>query len=296
VDIVVLTIVGETLHVVLVELNSGLYQGSWALPRGFKRPEESIDEAALRVLRSETGLDAAGQLEQLIAVGGPERGEPTPAVSIAYRAVVPRVIDLVAGPDANVAALWPVADVVADRLPLAFDHLRVLRDTLDRSNIDLATSDLALAFVGARFTLTELRTAFEAVWGITLDPANFRRRLLSAEEPFVEQTGRRTQSGPGGGRPPELYRAVPTAWRDGGPVRQPRSLAKRQTNRKLAAQIRSLRSAGKLKDALDLVPPHWTSERAHILTALDAQRAAAADDVDCETSSARLKVGSGRSQ
>ena len=276
VDVVVLTIVGERLHVVLVERVADQHRDAWALPRRFKRPDENLDEAALRALHEETGLDAAGQLEQLAAYGDPDRGAPGDAVSIAYRAVVPRVVDLVTGPDTGVAALWPIAEVVEGAVPLAFDHARVLRETLDRTSVDLATTALALAFVGSHFTLTELRSVFEAVWGTTLDPANFRRTLLTADEPFVEQTGRRSQSGPGGGRPPELYKAVATAWRDGGPLRQPRSLAKRQANRKLAAQIRSLRSAGKLREALELVPPHWTSERAHLLAALDAQRSAAA--------------------
>jgi 8-oxo-dGTP diphosphatase len=272
VDIVVLTILGETLHLLLVEQISDPLRGTWALPRRFKGPDETLDETALRALREETGLDPAGQLEQLAAFGDPDRGTDDAVVGIAYRAVVPRVVDLVTRPDTGVAALWPAAAAVDGAVPLAFDHARVIRDTLDRTSVDLATTDLALSFVGSRFTLTELRSVFEAVWGTTLDPANFRRTLLGADEPFVEQTGRRGQSGPGGGRPPELYKAAPTAWRDGGPLRQPRSLAKRRANRRLAAQIRSLRSAGKIKEALDLVPSHWTSERAHLLAALDAQR------------------------
>ena len=65
---------------------------------------------------------------------------------------------------------------------------------------------MATAFVGTTFTMAELRTVYEAIWGVQLDAANFRRSIL-AEDGWVIPTGRRARPGSSGGRPAELYRA-----------------------------------------------------------------------------------------
>ena len=81
---------------------------------------------------------------------------------------------------------------------------------------------MATAFVGTTFTMAELRTVYEAIWGVQLDAANFRRSIL-AEDGWVIPTGRRARPGSSGGRPAELYRAG-RAWGQGGPIhRAPRS-------------------------------------------------------------------------
>jgi 8-oxo-dGTP diphosphatase len=272
VDVVVFTIVGQSLRVLLVKRGGDPYRGKQALPGGFKRPDETLDEAAMRELREETGLDAAGRLVQLGAYGDPERDPRMNVVTVAYRAVVPVVGDLAAGSDATATSLWTISDIAGGMVRLAFDHDRILRDALERTRIELGSTDLALAFVGRSFTLTELRGVYEAIWEVHLDPANFRRTVLGAEQPFVEPTGRREMPGSGGGRPAELYRAAPSGWLDGGPLRRPRNQLSSQSNKRLFREIRGLRREGKLKEALEIVPPHWTTERTAILASLDASR------------------------
>jgi 8-oxo-dGTP diphosphatase len=60
---------------------------------------------------------------------------------------------------------------------------------------------------------------YEAVWGVQLDAANFRRSVV-AEDGWVIPTGRRARPGPAGGKPAELYRAG-RMWKHGGPIRYP---------------------------------------------------------------------------
>ena len=99
---------------------------------------------------------------------------------------------------------------------MAFDHLRIVRDAIERVRVDLELSGMATAFVGPTFTLAELRAVYEAVWGVHLDAANFRRSIVS-EEGSVIPTGQRARPGPAGGRPAELYRPG-DAWSRGGPI------------------------------------------------------------------------------
>lgn len=222
VDVVILTMSEGALNVLLVRRGRAPFEGMWAIPGGFKRPTETLDQAATRELSEETGVDSARLLAQFGAYGDPGRDPRMNVVTVAYLAVLRDVGTLVAGTDAAGAALVPVSDVLREKVPLAFDHLRIVRDAVERVRVDLEVSGIATAFVGPTFTLAELRAVYEAIWGVQLDAANFRRSL-AAEEGWVIPTGRHTRPGAAGGRPAELFRAG-RAWRHGGPIhRVPRS-------------------------------------------------------------------------
>jgi 8-oxo-dGTP diphosphatase len=226
VDVVILTMSAGAVHVLLVRRGESPFQGMWAIPGGFKRPHETLDEAARRELAEETGVDAASLLAQFGAYGDPGRDPRMNVVTVAYLAVLRDVGAIIAGSDAADAALVPVSDVLEERVALAFDHLQIVTDAVERVRVELEVSGIATAFVGATFTMAELRTVYEAVWDVQLDAANFRRRIV-AEEGWVIPTGRHAPPGPAGGRPAELYRAG-RAWRQGGPIH--RDGTRRQEN------------------------------------------------------------------
>jgi 8-oxo-dGTP diphosphatase len=216
VDVVILTMSEGTLHVLLVRRGEAPFEGMWAIPGGFKRPTETLNEAAKRELREETGVDAASLLTQFGAYGDPQRDPRLNVVTIAYLAVLRDVGAVVAGSDAEDASLIPVSAVLNGMIDLAFDHLQIVRDAVERVRVELEVSGIATAFVGTTFTMAELRAVYEAVWGVQLDAANFRRTIV-AEDGWVIPTGRRARPGPTGGRPAELYRAG-RAWSHGGPI------------------------------------------------------------------------------
>jgi len=221
VDVVILTMSDGMLHVLLVCRGEAPFEGMWAIPGGFKRPGETLDEAAKRELAEETGVDTASLVSQFGAYGDPERDPRMNVVTVAYLALVRDVGAVVAGTDAAAAALIPVSDLLNGKVDLAFDHLRIVRDAVERVRVELEVTGIATAFVGATFTLAELRAVYEAVWGVQLDAANFRRSVV-AENGWVIPTGRRARPGPAGGRPAELYRAG-RAWHHGGPIHLPRT-------------------------------------------------------------------------
>jgi 8-oxo-dGTP diphosphatase len=216
VDVVILTMVDGMLQIVLVRRGEAPFEGMWAISGGFKRPRETLDEAAKRELREETGVDAASLLTQFGAYGDPGRDPRMNVVTVAYLAVIRDVGTVIAGSDAEDASLIPVSAVLSGMIDLAFDHLQIVRDAIERVRVELEVSGIATAFVGTTFTMAELRAVYEAVWGVQLDAANFRRTIV-AEEGWVIPTGRRARPGPAGGRPAELYRAG-RAWSHGGPI------------------------------------------------------------------------------
>ena len=181
VDVVILTMSEGTLHVLLVRRGEAPFGGMWAIPGGFKRPTETLDEAARRELAEETGVDVPSLLTQFGAYGDPERDPRMNVVTIGYLAVLRDVGAVVAGTDAADAALVPASDVLNERINLAFDHLRIVRDAVERVRVELEVSGIATAFVGTTFTMAELRAVYEAIWGVQLDAANFRRSVVAED-------------------------------------------------------------------------------------------------------------------
>ncbi|MEO8693963.1 MAG: NUDIX domain-containing protein [Acidimicrobiales bacterium] len=228
VDVVILTLADGALQILLVQRGQEPFAGMWAVPGGFKLPNETLGEAARRELVEETGVDAA-VLMQLGAYGDPGRDPRMNVVTVAHLAVLRELGSLAAGTDATAAGLFPVSDVVGRRIELAFDHQRIVRDAVERVRSDLESTRLATAFVGPTFTLSELRAVYEAVWEVELDGANFRRSVTS-EEGWVVPTGKRAVPGGEGGKPPELFRAG-KAWKYGSPIRRPRARQRRRAKR-----------------------------------------------------------------
>ncbi|MEU6345217.1 NUDIX domain-containing protein [Streptomyces sp. NPDC046977] len=193
-------------------------------------------------LDEERGLGRV-HLEQLGSYGAPDRDPRMHVVSVAYLAFAPDLPEARAGSDAAAAEWVPVASLAPegnpdpapprpmeqDRpagihgggsgrrsaevlpsdtgTPLAFDHGAILADGLERARSKIEYSPLATAFLGEEFTVTELRSVYEAVWGRTLHAGNFHRKILSVPG-FVESTGATAaRGGAKGGPRARLYRA-----------------------------------------------------------------------------------------
>lgn len=208
VDLVVLTIRNDQLCVLTIRRGEVPYKGKVALPGGFVRVNEDIHAAAARELAEETGVGTAHgvHLEQLATYGAPKRDPRMRTVSVAYLAMAANLPEPTAGTDAASASWMPIDDAVGS--DLAFDHGEILRDGLERARAKLEYSTLATAFCGDQFTVADIRNVYELVWGATIDPRNFHRKVL-ASEGFVEATGEQVTRGRG--RPAQLFRAGPAS-------------------------------------------------------------------------------------
>jgi len=198
VDIIVFTLRESKLQVLLVQRAHPPYQYTWALPGGFVRMEESLEEAAARELEEETGVSQA-YLEQLYTYGDPERDPRGRVITVAYYALLPRdaPIRQEGGSDARQAALFPV-----EALPdLAFDHTDIIAYAIRRLRYKLEYSAVGFELLPEEFTLTEIQHTYEKILGEQLDKRNFRRRILQAG--IIEVTD---QVRSGEGRPARLYR------------------------------------------------------------------------------------------
>lgn len=78
-----------------------------------------------------------------------------------------------------------------DSTGLAFDHARILADGVERARSKIEYSSLATAFCPPEFTVGELRRVYEAVWGVSLDPRNFHRKVTGTPGFLVPPEARR---------------------------------------------------------------------------------------------------------
>lgn len=198
VDCVVFGFDDGGLKVVLVRRGIAPFEGMWALPGGFVRLEETLEEAARRELAEETGLREV-YLEQLYTFGALARDPRERVVSVAWFALVRRADHLPAAASDAAEAAW----FEVDALPaLAFDHDQILAAALERLRGKIRWQPVGFELLPEQFTLGKLQALYETILGRTLDKRNFRRKLLSLDFLIpLEQT-----STAGSRRPARLYR------------------------------------------------------------------------------------------
>ena len=178
VDVAVFTIRDDALHVLLIARGEEPFKAALALPGGFVKPDENLDQAAARELAEETGLrDGSWHLEQLGSYGDPDRDPRMRVVTVAYWAICADLPGLRAGGDAASAILMPVEEIEVGNARLAFDHERIVRDAVERTRSKLEHTALAAKFCPSEFTIAQLRRVYEAVWSTRLDPGNFQRNV-----------------------------------------------------------------------------------------------------------------------
>ena len=174
VDTVILTLKDDSLRVLLVKRENEPFKGKWAIPGGYVRMSENLDDAAMRVLKEKTNVDNI-YLEQLYTFGDPLRHPVARVITCAYFA-------LIRAEDVNVAATDDVQwHRVDDLPPLAFDHKEIIQYSLKRTRERLELCPVAYQLLNEKFTLTEMQKAYELIMGKNLDKRNFRKKVTQTE-------------------------------------------------------------------------------------------------------------------
>jgi len=177
VDCVVFGLDAENLKVMLVRRAIAPFQGEWALPGGFVRPDESLEETARRELQEETGITQIFW-EQLYTFGAVNRDPRDRIVTVAYYALINLDTQIIsAATDASEAQWFPV-----NNLPkLAFDHERIFQTAMRRLQSKVRYEPIGFELLPPKFTLTQLQKLYELILGQPLDKRNFRKKILSMD-------------------------------------------------------------------------------------------------------------------
>lgn len=161
------------LDILLIKHGEGISKGRWALPGGWITYGESVDDAALRLLRSLTGISQI-YLEQLKAFGDPNRYPTKRVVTVAYYALVNEEnYALMPGFTASDAQWFNIHNVP----PLPYDHNAILEYGFKQLKHKVRHEPIGFNLLPEKFTLLQLQELYEAILETRLDKSNFRRKL-----------------------------------------------------------------------------------------------------------------------
>ncbi len=174
VDCIIFGFDGKTLKALLVKRKFEPEAGKWSLMGGFVNKKESVEEAAIRVLETQTGLTNI-YLEQLFTFGDVGRDPGGRVVSVAYFALInidDYEVEQMQEHDAKWFDIKTIPGVI-------FDHRQMILMAKERLRQKVANHPIGFELLPEKFTLPLLQTLYEAIYETTFDKRNFSRKILS---------------------------------------------------------------------------------------------------------------------
>jgi len=190
----------NAVSVLLIQRKFGAQKGKWAIPGGFVKSAETLEEAVERELNEETGI-TINYLEQLYTFGKPDRDPRRRVVSVAYFGLVKtsKFLKLKASSDASKADWFPI-----NELPdLAFDHNQILTVAIERLRAKIMYQPIGFELLDRKFPFSDLEKLYTALLGREIDRRNFKKKVMSLG--ILEQLDEKVNA-PGSGRPASLFR------------------------------------------------------------------------------------------
>ena len=189
----------DGVSVLLIQRKYEPYKGSWAIPGGFIKEEESLEEAVERELYEETGIKV-NYLEQLYTFGQPGRDPRQRIISVAYFGLVKssQYERLKASTDAADARWFSIK-----KLPvLAFDHKQILQTAIERLRAKVRYQPIGFELLDKKFPFSDLEKLYTALLDKEINRRNFSKKILSYG--FIEETGEKYKA-EGKGRPSNMF-------------------------------------------------------------------------------------------
>ena len=181
VDCIILGFDGESYKILLIQRGFAPEKKKWSLMGGFVQPEESVDEAASRILAELTGLKTV-YLEQLHTFGAPDRDPVERTIAVAYFALID-----IQKYEKQLSKEYHAEWFPLKEMPeLIFDHSKMIEMAKNRLRYKAALHPILFELLPGKFTLPQLQALYEGLYDTTFDKRNFNRKLLSTGL-FVKQ-------------------------------------------------------------------------------------------------------------
>ena len=149
-------------------------KGRWSLTGGFVEQNESLDDAATRILRKLTGLESV-YMKQSYIYGDSDRDPGARVISVAYFALI-TIRDI----NKELVEQNGVSWRSISRLPdLIFDHPLMVKRALTDLQNQAKIKPVGFELLPEKFTLVQLQDLYEAIYQRKVDKRNFRKKILS---------------------------------------------------------------------------------------------------------------------
>jgi ADP-ribose pyrophosphatase YjhB (NUDIX family) len=174
IDCIIFGFDGKHLKGLFVKRRIEPQKDKWSLMGGFVKENESVNEAAGRILNELTGLSDI-YMEQLFCFGDADRDPGGRVVSIAYFALI-KIDDYAEDLLLTHHARW----FELNKMPkLIFDHKNMVKLSQERLQQKVSNHPIGFALLPDKFTLPQLQNLYEAIYETPLDKRNFTRKILS---------------------------------------------------------------------------------------------------------------------
>ncbi len=181
VDCIIFGFDGSNLQVLIGKRQMDPGRGEWSLYGGFVGSNESLEDAANRVILDLTGMKGL-YIRQVGAFGKVDRDPGERVISVAYCALI-NVVDY----DDRLRVEHGLEWVSLKELPQLYsDHNTMINNAIMQIRRRINHEPLSFKLLPDLFTLTQLQHVFEAVMGEEIDKRNFRKRIKDID--FIEKT------------------------------------------------------------------------------------------------------------
>lgn len=174
VDCIILGFLENEMKLLIFKRKIEPCKGEYSLFGGFMHQSESLDQAAVRVVKELTGMENL-YMEQVGVYGNIDRDPGERVVSVAYYALI-NTESFEKSTSKNPLAFWIN---LQEKSRLIFDHEKMVNDALNLLKQRAALKPIGFNLLPDRFTLPQLQSLYESIYGETLDKRNFRKKILS---------------------------------------------------------------------------------------------------------------------
>jgi ADP-ribose pyrophosphatase YjhB (NUDIX family) len=189
VDCIIFGFDGESLKILLVHRGIEFEKGKWSLMGGFIQPDESPENAAVRILKKLTGLEGV-YLEQLYTFGKPARDPIERTISITYFALID-----IHRYEKQLSDEYHPEWFPLNKIPkLVFDHNEMVKMAKEKLQYKAALHPLLFELLPKKFTLPQLQSLYESVYETNFDKRNFSRKVLSTNLLIKQEDKEKTSS------------------------------------------------------------------------------------------------------
>jgi 8-oxo-dGTP diphosphatase len=197
VDAVVFGYEEGNISILLIKRKYDPFKGKWAIPGGFVKNEESLEEAVQRELQEETGVQI-NYLEQLYTFGETDRDPRGRVVSVAYFGLVrPNAFKIEASTDAAEVQWFHINEIPE----ISFDHKTILETAIKRLKSKITYEPIGFELLDQKFPFSDLEKLYTTLLGRPIDRRNFRKKIIGLN--VLDELDEKVSKG--SGRPANLF-------------------------------------------------------------------------------------------
>ncbi|WP_085765886.1 NUDIX hydrolase [Nonlabens spongiae] len=198
VDAVVFGYENGKVYLLLINRKYEPFKNQWALPGGYVKDDENLEEAVARELKEESGVEI-NFLEQLYTFGAVDRDPRGRVVSISYYGLVrPDKFQISAATDAKDVKWFPLNEIPQ----VSFDHERIIESGIIRLRSKIKYEPIGFELLDAKFPFSDLEKLYSALLGEPVDRRNFRKKIKELN--VLDELDDTLSTGPG--RPARLFK------------------------------------------------------------------------------------------